>query len=339
MKTIGIIYGGYSSEIVISYKSAQGIANFLESSHYRMFRVLITREKWAVVTGKEEFSIDRNDFSFQIDGRRIHFDCLYITIHGTPGEDGLLQGYLDMLNIPHTTCDVLPAALTFNKFMCNTYLKGFGVAVPDSILLREGNAYDPSKIVEKLGLPCFVKPNAGGSSFGITKVKELGEMTAAVSKAFEESSEVIVESFLKGTEVTCGLYKTLEKEEILPLTEVISKNDFFDFEAKYNAEKAIEITPARISGELTRRIQDISSLAYTILGCKGIVRMDYIVTDEKIFLLEVNATPGMTSTSFIPQQVKARNLIMSDVLSEVIEDAIQRKRISMARKEQSGIQS
>lgn len=325
MKTIGIIYGGYSSEIVISHKSAAGIAIFLDSSRYRVFRVLIAREKWVVVTGKEELPIDRNDFSFQTEDQKIHFDCLYITIHGTPGEDGILQGYLDMLNIPHTTCDVLPAALTFNKFMCNTYLKGFGIAVPDSILLRRGNIFNPSEIVEKPGLPCFVKPNAGGSSFGITKVKEPGEITAAVEKAFEESPEVIIEPFLKGTEVTCGLYKTLEKEEIFPLTEVISKNDFFDFEAKYNAEKAIEITPARISGELTRRIQKISSVVYSILNCKGIVRMDYIVTDEKIFLLEVNTTPGMTPTSFIPQQVKAKGLDMSNVLSEVIEDAIQRK--------------
>jgi D-alanine-D-alanine ligase len=324
MKTIGIVYGGYSSEIVVSRKSAEGIATFLDTSRYRIFPVLLTQDKWVVTINNEELPVNRNDFSFQFEGQTTTFDCLYITIHGAPGENGLLQGYLDMLNIPHTTCEVLPSALTFNKFMCNTYLKGFGIAVPDSILIRRGNTYNPEEIVDKLGLPCFVKPNAGGSSFGITKVKEARELEGAIQKAFEESCEVIIETFLKGTEVTCGLYKTLNKEELLPLTEVISKNDFFDFEAKYNAEKATEITPARLSDELTRRIQEISSLAYTILNCKGIVRMDYIITDQKIYLLEINTTPGMTTTSFIPQQVRAKNLKMSEVLSEVIEDAINR---------------
>ncbi len=322
MKTIGIVFGGYSSEIVVSRKSAQGIASVIDTNRYRVFQVQITHNKWVVMHQDQELPVNKNDFSFQLEGQTHTFDCLYITIHGTPGENGLLQGYLEMLRIPHTTCGVLPSALTFNKFMCNTYLKGFGIAVPDSILIRQENTYNPEEIVEKLGLPCFVKPNAGGSSFGITKVKEVTELEESIQKAFEESNEVIIETFLKGTEVTCGLYKTLEKEELFPLTEVISKNDFFDFEAKYNAEKATEITPARLSQELTRRIQEISSLAYTILNCKGLVRMDYIITDQKIYLLEVNTTPGMTLTSFIPQQVKAKGLRLSEVLSEIIEDAM-----------------
>lgn len=327
MKDIGIVYGGYSSEIVVSHKSAQGIASFIDTSLYRVFKVLITREKWVVMTPTEELPIDKNDFSFVLNNEKTTFHCLYITIHGTPGEDGILQGYLSMLEIPHTTCDVLPSALTFNKFVCNTYLRGFGIAVPDSILIRKGHEYEPAQITEKLGLPVFVKPNAGGSSFGITKVKEQNELTKAIELAFTESEEVIIEPFLKGTEVTCGLYKTRHKEVILPLTEVISKNDFFDFEAKYNSEKAIEITPARISEELTRRVQEISSHVYTILSCRGIVRMDYIITNEKIFLLEVNTTPGMTPTSFIPQQVAAKRLKMSEVLTEVIEDAIEQMQI------------
>ena len=324
MKNIGIIYGGYSSEVVVSKKSAEGIRSFLDSSKYNIIPVLITEGKWVAEPSGEACPIDKNDFTFTYKGQKNHFDCLYITIHGTPGEDGLLQGYLKMLKIPHTTCDVLPSALTFNKFTCNTYLKGFGVAVADSILIRKGREFNPEDIREKLGIPCFVKPNAGGSSFGISKVKTPEELTPAIEKAFEESNEVLVESLMEGTEVTCGIYKTLQRDVVMPLTEVISKNEFFDFEAKYNAEKAIEITPARISEELTDKIQKITSLIYDILNCKGIVRTDFIITKEKIFLLEVNTTPGMTPTSFIPQQAEAMGMNMRDVMTEIIEDAIAR---------------
>ncbi len=324
MKNIGIIYGGYSSEIVVSRKSAEGIRSFIDRTAYNIFPVLITDEKWEVILNENEIPIDKNDFSFELNGQKITFDCLYITIHGTPGEDGLLQGYLKMLRIPHTTCDVLPAALTFNKFTCNTYLKGFGVAVADSLLLRKSREYNLKDIIEKIGIPCFVKPNAGGSSFGISKVKDPEELQQAIDKAFEECDETLVESYMEGTEITCGIYKTAKKEVVMPLTEVISKNEFFDFEAKYNADKNIEITPARISKELTEKIQKITSLIYDILNCKGIMRMDYILTDEKIFLLEVNATPGMTPTSFIPQQAEAMGLTMKEVMTDVIEDAISR---------------
>lgn len=324
MKNIGIVYGGYSSEIVVSKKSAEGIKSFMDTTRYKVFPVLITREKWVVKYDDQEIPIDKNDFTFNPDGEKTAFNCLYITIHGTPGENGLLQGYLDMMNIPHTTCDVLPSALTFDKFTCNTYLKSFGVAVADSFLLRKGRSYNVEDIQEKVGIPCFVKPNAGGSSFGISKVKTPEELKPAIEKAFEESDEVLVEGFMEGTEVTCGIYKTTEKDVVMPLTEVISKNEFFDYEAKYNAEKADEITPARISEELTDKIQKITSLIYDILNCKGIARMDYIITKEKIFLLEVNTTPGMTPTSFIPQQVEAMGKTMKEVITEVIEDAIAR---------------
>jgi D-alanine-D-alanine ligase len=324
MKNIGIIYGGYSSEIVVSKKSAEGIKYFLDTNKYKVIPVLITADQWIAESDNEEFPIDKNNFTFTQNGQKQQFDCLYITIHGTPGENGLLQGYLEMLGIPHSTCDVLPSALTFNKFTCNTYLKSFGVAVADSILIRKGREFNPQDIEEKLGIPCFVKPNAGGSSFGISKVKTIEELIPAIEKAFEENDEVLVESLMEGTEVTCGIYKTLKRDVVMPLTEVISKNEFFDFEAKYNAEKAIEITPARISDELTDKIQKITSLIYDILNCKGIVRVDFIITDEKIFLLEVNTTPGMTPTSFIPQQVNAMGMTMQEVMTEVIEDAVER---------------
>ncbi|WP_430811338.1 MULTISPECIES: D-alanine--D-alanine ligase [unclassified Carboxylicivirga] len=319
-KNIGVIYGGYSSEIIVSEKSKDGVMSFIDATQYNRYPILITREKWCAVIEKEEYVIDKNDFSFVKNGEKINIDYAYITIHGTPGENGLLQGYFNMLGIPHSTCDVEAAAITFNKFTCNTYLKGFGVAVADSVLVRKGHQFNSNNIIEQLGLPCFVKPNAGGSSFGITKVKEGGQLLAAIEKAFEESDQVIIEQFIGGTELTCGLYKTQKGQTLLPLTEVVSQNEFFDFEAKYTASKVEEITPARVDDKVRDRIQSISSLIYDILACKGIVRIDYIINDNKIFLLEVNTTPGMTVTSFIPQQIEAAGLNIKEVFCEIIED-------------------
>ncbi|MCT4590812.1 MAG: D-alanine--D-alanine ligase [Carboxylicivirga sp.] len=322
MKNIAVVYGGYSSEIIVSEKSKEGVMTFIDAQRYNRYPVLITKEKWCAVVEDQEYLIDKNDFSFVMKGEKINFDFAYITIHGTPGEDGLLQGYLNMLGIPHSTCDVQAASISFNKFTCNTYLKGFGVAVADSVLVRKGNSFSSEDIIQQLGLPCFVKPNAGGSSFGISKVKKADQLTAAIEKAFTESQEVIIEQFVAGTEVTCGLYKTPGKQEIFPVTEVITKNEFFDFEAKYTASKVEEITPARIEDKVRDRIQSITSLIYDILGCKGIVRIDYIISDNKIFLLEVNTTPGMTVTSFIPQQIEAAGLNIQDVFSEIIESEL-----------------
>jgi len=322
MKNIGIIYGGYSSEIIISEKSKEGVMTFVDQTKYKRYPILITKEKWCAIIDDVEYPVDKNDFSFTINNEKISIDFAYITIHGTPGEDGLLQGYFNMLDIPHSTCDVQTAAISFNKFTCNTYLKGFGVAVADSVLVRKGNSYNSKDIIESLGLPCFVKPNAGGSSFGISKVKDADQLTPAIEKAFTESNEVIIEQFVGGTEVTCGLYKTKNNKVVFPLTEVVSKNEFFDFEAKYTADKVEEITPARIEDAVRDRIQSISSLIYDILGCKGIVRIDYIISENKIFLLEVNTTPGMTVTSFIPQQIAAAGLDIKEVFSEIIENEI-----------------
>lgn len=323
-KNIGIVYGGYSSEIIVSEKSKDGVMSFIDKDKYNKYPILITREKWCAIIDNAEYAIDKNDFSFTLNNEKINIDCAYITIHGTPGENGLLQGYLNMLDIPHTTCDVESAAISFNKFACNTYLKGFGVAVADSVLLRKGNDYNGTDIVKSLGLPCFVKPNAGGSSFGISKVSNAEDIDGAIEKAFSESNEVIIEQFVGGTEVTCGLFKTKNEQVILPITEVVSKNEFFDFEAKYTASKVEEITPARIEDKVRDRIQSISSLIYDILGCKGIVRIDYIISDKKIFMLEVNTTPGMTATSFIPQQIKAADRDITEDFTSIIEDACAR---------------
>ena len=323
-KTIAVVYGGYSSEIVVSRKSAEGVISFIDSNRFNVYPVLIEHNHWSATIEGEDIPVNRDDFSVTTTSGKIIPDCVYITIHGTPGEDGLLQGYLKMTGIPHSTCEVLPAALTFNKFACNNYLKGFGIRVANSVLLRKGTPYHLTEIAKNTGFPCFVKPNAGGSSFGVSKVHDIDKLDGAIEKAFAESNEVIIEQFIQGTEVTCGLYKTAAKTEIFPITEVISHNEFFDFEAKYTPEKAMEITPARLEQEVTLEIQNTSSFIYDIIGCKGIVRIDYIISQGHLYLLEVNTTPGMTPTSFIPQQIKAKGLDIKKIFTEILEDAMNR---------------
>lgn len=323
LKNIAVIGGGDSSEIVVSLKSVKGVTSFINPAQYKVYEVLIERNNWrAIIPDAGEFPIDKSDFSINIDGKKITFDCAYITIHGTPGEDGLLQGYFEMIGMPYTTCNVLVSALTFNKKVCNSYLRNFGIAVAQPIYIKKGQPIDTMQIVAELGFPCFVKPAAGGSSFGVTKVTQMSDLLPSIEKAFTESPDVIIEEFLSGTEVTHGLYKTSTKEVLFPVTEVIPKNEFFDFEAKYTAGMADEITPARISPEMTVKIQQTSSYIYDLLGCNGIVRIDYIISNNKPYLLEVNTTPGMTVTSFIPQQINAAGIPIDEVFADVIEDAI-----------------
>ncbi|NCB85785.1 MAG: ATP-grasp domain-containing protein, partial [Bacteroidia bacterium] len=228
--------------------------------------------------------------------------------------------YFELLNIPYSTCNVLVSALTFNKFTCNQYLKGFGIRVAESVLLRKASSISDEEVIEKIGLPCFIKPNVGGSSFGVTKVKEKTDIQPAIEKAFSEGEEVLIEQFVSGNEFTCGMYKTKTKTVVFPVTEIVTKNEFFDYGAKYNHESE-EITPARISAALTERIQTLTNAIYEILGCKGIIRVDYIITaKEEINLLEVNTTPGMTTTSFIPQQVSASGMDIKEVMTDIIEN-------------------
>ena len=320
-KNIAIVAGGNQSEVIVSRRSAAGIYSFIDKEKFNSYIVTIIGKEWMVEYEGEKITIDKNDFSFTHNNLKIVFDFAYITIHGMPGEDGKLQGYFDLLEIPYSSCGVLAAALTFNKFFCNSYLKSFGIKVAESILLRKGESVSAGEVVEKLGLPCFIKPNAGGSSFGVTKVKSAEQILPAIEQAFTEGDEVIMESFLQGTEVTCGIYRTKNGKTVLPVTEVVSENEFFDFNAKYNGQVQ-EITPARLPEELTKKVQQLTSSIYDIIGAKGIVRIDYIITKgEAIHLLEVNTTPGMTATSFIPQQVKAAGLNMMEVMTEVIEDS------------------
>lgn len=320
-RNIAIVAGGDSSELPVSLRSAQGLYSFMDKEKYNLYIIEIEGHRWeAVISEENKVIIDKNDFSFMKNGEKIQIDFAYITIHGTPGENGILQGYFDLIGIPYSSCNVLVSALTFNKFTLNQYLKGFGIRIAESMLLRHGQPINDNDIIEKIGLPCFIKPNADGSSFGVTKVKTKEQIQPAIKKAMDEGGDIMIEAFMKGTEITCGCYKTKKKEVVFPITEVVTSNEFFDYDAKYNGQVQ-EITPARLSQETTERVSCLTSAIYDILGCNGIIRIDYIITEEeKINLLEINTTPGMTATSFIPQQVKAAGLNIKDVLTDIIEN-------------------
>ena len=326
-RDIAIVCGGDSSEHEVSLRSAQGLYSWFDRNRYNVHIVVIRGHDWHVNLHDGSLApIDKNDFSFKVNGEKTTFDYAYITIHGTPGENGILQGYFDLLRLPYSTSNVLVESLTFNKYMLNNYMRSFGVTVADSILLLKDvdRSITEDDIERQLGIPCFVKPTDDGSSFGVTKVKHKNQLAPAIKSAFKQFSQVMVERFLDGVEVTVGCYKTKKKSVVFPVTEVVTHNEFFDYDAKYNGQVE-EITPARISNELTAALQAETSRIYDILHCNGIIRVDYIVTknedgSDRINMLEVNTTPGMTATSFIPQQVAAAGLEMRDVLTEIVEN-------------------
>lgn len=321
-RKIAIVAGGDSSEYEISVESAAQLIEVLDKTRYEGYVVSVRNKVWEVqnING-ENIPVDRNDFSFISGGEKNIFDCALIAIHGTPGEDGRLQSYFDLLGIPYTSSGMRTSALTFNKYTCKAYLNNFAIHTAKAILVRKGTKIDTEKIVDELGLPCFVKPNNGGSSFGVTKVKSSKEIEKALEDAFREDDEIIIEEFIKGTEITCGLLKTNDEEIILPLTEIVSKTEFFDYEAKYKG-LSDEITPARVSKEVERLTRNTSSLIYDALDCKGIVRIDYILSNGKLFFLEVNTVPGMSKNSIVPQQVRAAGLDLGALFTKVIEEAI-----------------
>jgi len=320
MRTIAIVAGGDSSEYEISVKSAKEVLALI-SSKYDARLIMIRGNAWYWEDPKgRRFSVDKNDFSLNTDDRKIRFDAVFIAIHGTPGENGLLQGYFDMMQIPYTSCSAFCSALTFNKQACKLYLKDYGIPMAENVLFRRETMPDPDTIISRTGLPCFVKPNDSGSSFGVSKVKSRDELPAAIEAAFRESREVMVEAFMNGREIACGVARIKGKTLVLPLTEIISMNEFFDYEAKYTSGKSKELTPADLPGELTNRIQELSSEVYDILGCKGIVRVDFIVVNSNPFFLEINTVPGMTMESIIPKQAKAAGIDLGELYSMVIED-------------------
>jgi D-alanine-D-alanine ligase len=323
-KYIAIVAGGDSSEYGVSLRSAEGLMSFMDHERYHVIVVEMRGTTWQAHYNNTLYPIDKNDFSFTATEGKIKFDFAYITIHGTPGEDGILQGYFDLIGMPYSTSGVLVEALTFNKFALNNYLRAYPeINISDSILVRRGmKRPSDHEIIERLGLPCFVKPNAGGSSFGVTKVKHIDDLSEAIDKAMNESDEVMIEKLMVGTEITCGCYRKGEEIITFPITEVVTTQEFFDYDAKYNG-KVEEITPARIADETAQRVSELTKFIYKALNCFGIIRIDYILSgaygQEEINLLEVNTTPGMTATSFIPQQIRAAGLDIKDVLTDIIE--------------------
>ena len=326
-RNIAIVCGGDSSEHDVSMRSAQGLYSFFDKDRYNVYIVDVKGLDWHVdLQDGTTATIDKNDFSFLENGKAVVFDYAYITIHGTPGENGVLQGYFELLHIPYSTSGVLVEAMTFDKYVLNNYLRGWGVNVAKSLLIRRGeeNKYTDEFIESELGMPCFVKPAADGSSFGVSKVKNADQLVPALRVAFMECDEVMIEKFMKGTEISIGCYKTREKSVVFPATEVVTSNEFFDYDAKYNGQVQ-EITPARIAPETAKRVAEETSRIYDILHCNGFIRIDYIISkdadgNDVINMIEINTTPGMTATSFIPQQVRAAGLDIKEVLTDIVEN-------------------
>ena len=334
MKNIAVIYGSDSSEWEVSVKSGEFTASQLDGTRYNVFEIFARFGNWSLrayrMNGdarhevqQETVIVDKTDFSVMLDGVKIKFDYAYIMQHGTPGENGLMQGYLEMLGVPHSGCNAFVSAITFDKFSCKSYLKDVDfVKCAEDIFLRKGEAAEDlaQKAVEKLGLPMFVKPTDGGSSFGVTKVKSVGDFDKAVEYAFSEGNMLIAEAAIVGRELTCAVYNNGKENVALPVIEIITDNEFFDYEAKYNGHSK-EVCPAHIPDSLRDEIQETSKKIYAHLGCAGLVRVDYICASDGLYFLEVNTIPGMTAASLVPQMVRAAGLSMTDFLTRIIENS------------------
>ena len=321
-KNIAIIMGGYSSEYEISLKSGQVVYETLDKNKYNAYRIHIFKNKWVFVNDYgEEFPIDKNNFKVQVNETQIHFDCVFNAIHGSPGEDGFMQGYFELLHIPHTSCPMYQAALTFNKRDCLSVLKPYGIKTATSYFVNLGDAIDEDVIITKVGLPCFVKANKAGSSFGITKVYQKAELQNALDVAFKEDDEVIIESFLDGIEVSVGVISYKGEIKVLPITEIVSENDFFDYKAKYLGQSQ-EITPARLPEDQAEKVRFLAKKVYEVLKLKGFSRSEYIFKDGEPHLLEVNTVPGLTAASILPQQAEKAGISMSDLFENAIEEAL-----------------
>ncbi len=324
MKNVAIIMGGYSSEYKISLKSGEVVYNHLDSTKYNLYKIHILTEGWFYVDEQNNrFVVDKNDFSVTVNNQKIQFDVVFNAIHGTPGEDGLIQAYLKLLNIPQTSCNYYQSALTFNKRDMLSVLKPYGIKTAISYYLNKGDAIAEDQIIQRVGLPCFVKPNKSGSSFGISMVKDSEQLLPAIEKAYAEDDEIIIESYLKGTEVSVGVIKYQNDTIVLPITEIVSENDFFDYEAKYEG-KSSEITPARISDEEKAKVEDVAKRIYTILKMDGFSRSEFILVSGEPFLLEMNTVPGLTTESILPQQAREAGISLNQLFDNAIELALTR---------------
>lgn len=322
MKTIAVVGGGNSGESVISLKSTETVLNTISKKKYHVYKVIIIGKKWNLHFEGKEYAIDKNDFSAIIDNKKIIFDCVFNVIHGTPGEDGKLQGYFDLIGMPYTSCNLLTSAITFNKEICKKLLGNVGVKTAKSVVLNKQEPYSTDAIISVTGVPCFVKPNNGGSSIGASKVSEIHQLNGAIEKAFSVDDEILIEEYLTGTEMTCGVAMIDGKPTSLGITEIVSTNDFFDFEAKYENKETREITPARISDAIAKECRSTSEFIYKILECKGMIRVDYMLHKDNLYMVEVNTIPGLTDRSLIPQQATYYGISIQDLFHEAIEQAL-----------------
>ena len=320
-KKVAIIYGGYSEEWIISEKSAKVVFNHLDKKVYAPYLVRISRDGWYVSSTNLPININKNDFSFQDEDKVVSFDVVFNAIHGTPGEDGKLQGYFDSLGIAYTSPGVLASSLTFSKSFCNGFLRQFDdVNIASSVVFQKNETVDENEIIKKVGLPCFVKPNNGGSSFGITKVTEKSELKNAISRALKNDTEAVIEQYINGREFGSGVYLNQGEITALPITEIVSENDFFDYQAKYEGASK-EITPAEIEDSLKVLMQETTKKVFARLNLRGMSRVDYIVQDGKPFLIEVNTIPGLSEESILPQQVAAAGISLKDFFGILVEEA------------------
>ena len=319
---IAIFTGGDSSEYVISIKSARQVLKWLEAAGHSCYLVEVKRDKWTVHLGKKRVPMDKNSFSFLVEEEKVTFDFIWNSIHGTPGEDGKLQGFFDMMGLPYSSSNLFSSALTFDKYTCKSFLKQHDILTPEASLVRKELETDLEAVAEIVGFPCFVKPNNGGSSFGTSKVVRIEELQPALEEALQEDREAIVERYIKGTEVTCGLMKRGEDFTLFPITEIIPENEFFDYESKYTVGKAKEITPARIDDDISKKCQEMAMAIYKLCNCSGIIRVDFIIKGNQVYFLELNSIPGMSEESIVPKQVASMGLKMETVLQQVIEEVI-----------------
>lgn len=324
---IAVVTGGNSGEYEISLKSGKNIADQLDRNKYDVYLIHLRGSQWTYKTDNDEIiPIDKNDFSLTLNGQHINFDCVFVAIHGDPGENGKLEGYLDMLNIPYTSCSTMVSALTFNKNYCNRVVNSYGITTAPSVHLFKYDHIDPQAVIDKVGLPCFVKPCNSGSSVGMSKVNTKEELLPALETAFKEDDQLLVETFIKGREITCGIMKYQNEIQVIGITEIISKKEYFDFEAKYDPSLAYEITPAQIPVNIQELCEETSKKVYKALDCKGIVRIDYIFNDSGLYFIEVNTIPGQTQESIVPKQLKTKNLQFTTLCSYFIDEAIANKK-------------
>lgn len=323
-KNIAVIAGGDSGEYGISMKSGTVVAEMLDDEKYQTYLVQIRGNDWFVEINQSKHLIDKNDFTLTTGDQTVHFDCVFCAIHGTPGENGKLPAYFEMLGIPFTSSGSLTSALTFNKNLCNRVVASYGMTCAGSVHLRKGDTFKPIAIIENLGLPVFVKPNAGGSSVGMTKVKTAPDLKPAIEKAFKEDDEVLIESFIEGRELTCGVFSNHGQLTVLPICEIVSKKEFFDFEAKYDPALADEIVPADIPENVEVRIKQTSADLYKTLDCRGVVRVDYMWAEKEktLYFIEINTVPGLTKESIVPKMAREMDISLTELFSGMVEDAI-----------------